>query len=692
MKRALAERAKQSSLPKAPKNSLQQQLQPQHPALSSSSSSVVHSPSSPELHPPPMKIPRLHKASSSTSFQHQHTTTDATSSGGVGAGGPLQSSSSVSLALSSSSLPANQNNMHAGVGGSGGGVDLNTTTTASSARGHNHHPHNDHHKEGAPADAVNTKHKRQRNCIENNHHSNSRNDREEEGGDDEEEEDEETKASGFYLKHQNRALATELSSLQAAVAELTAEREYRRRTCLEAVQALHSLQATWTSLEAALGQPLPPPTTASSSSPPTALSALAAAAAATATAQQRHDESSLSSRTPASTAGSTPETAVEWTVALHDALQALGSSGSTVSSQNQHAGSVADSSSDETNHQQNHTPSQQPPPDDPAVADLSRIAANVSSRANCLQEWIWKLLQSTPEERRRVGNDYRENSTNSNINNGDATMNDNDTREQGDAPFYHWKHSCQRLETQVLELTQSRNQIAQRERKLRRNMYRLAAGMMTQQQVLQQAIHSPDGTTDEHEEFLAATAMAAAAAVAAAASATTNHGTTTTTAAHVGNNNFNNFSDHSDRCNNGTEGLQRTLSSSSLLPVKEEQGDSSSLPQHHDGSSASLSLAMEHVGSSGGVATVGAALASSGGDGGSSGGKFMSFAALDEMNLQLDSARQEVLQGENTIQEVCMIEPLWCLCVSVIFFEYCVFLLTGGVLSSNWDERVCVDR
>jgi hypothetical protein len=672
----LAERAKQSSLPKAPKktttvaaHSLQQ---PQHPT-SSSSSSVVHSPSSPELHPPPLKIPRLHKASSSTSFQHQNTTD---SNGGGAGAGALQSSSS--------SLPLNHQNMHLAsfvtAGGHGDvGADSNTAT---SSCGYNQH-HNDSHKEetaahDAPAGATSTKNKRPRNSIDSHHHNSSSQEKEEEN--EEDDEDEETKASGFYLKHQNRALATELSSLQAAVAELTAEREYRRRTCLEAVQALHSLQATWTSLEAALGQQQHPQLAPSPSnlSSPTALSALAAAATATAE-QQHHDVSSSASRTPASTAGSTPETAVEWTVALHDALQALGNSNSG-SMQNQlHAAAAADSNNDTTHNQNHHSQAQQPPPpDDPAVADLGRIAANVSSRANCLQEWIWKLLQSTPEERRRMGDDYHGANFNT-----DTAMNDSDDIQNAaaaespsnkiinnnNAPlYYHWKHSCQRLETQVLELTQSRNQIAQRERKLRRNMYRLSAGMMTQQQVLQQAIHSPDGTTDEHEEFLAATAMAQEATAAAAASATTHHGTTATMTSHVGNNNFNNTSDHSGRGNNSTDGLQATLSSSSLLPVKEEQGESSSLLPQNDGSSISLSLAMEHVGSSGGGGTTTAAAALTPSGEGGSGGKFMSFSALDEMKQQLDTARQEVLQGENTIQEVCE-KRLLC-CVFVLFFKF----------------------
>lgn len=57
----------------------------------------------------------------------------------------------------------------------------------------------------------------------------------------------------FYLRHQNRALATELKSLQYKVQNLEKERDYRRAHVETATRAINQLQATWQTLERALG-------------------------------------------------------------------------------------------------------------------------------------------------------------------------------------------------------------------------------------------------------------------------------------------------------------------------------------------------------------------------------------------------------------------------------------------------------
>jgi hypothetical protein len=58
--------------------------------------------------------------------------------------------------------------------------------------------------------------------------------------------------SAFYLKHQNRALASELKSLQYQLLLLERERDFRRKQCRSAVESLQSLDATWTQMETAL--------------------------------------------------------------------------------------------------------------------------------------------------------------------------------------------------------------------------------------------------------------------------------------------------------------------------------------------------------------------------------------------------------------------------------------------------------
>ena len=69
------------------------------------------------------------------------------------------------------------------------------------------------------------------------------------GADDE---DQNAENSAFFLKHQNAALASELQQLRHQLQLLEAERDFRRKQCQDACQALHSLEATWNAMEVAL--------------------------------------------------------------------------------------------------------------------------------------------------------------------------------------------------------------------------------------------------------------------------------------------------------------------------------------------------------------------------------------------------------------------------------------------------------
>jgi hypothetical protein len=69
----------------------------------------------------------------------------------------------------------------------------------------------------------------------------------------EEEDQDDPNSSAFFLKHQNRALASELRSVKYQLVRLERERDYRREQCLEAVESLNSLQCIWTQLESSLG-------------------------------------------------------------------------------------------------------------------------------------------------------------------------------------------------------------------------------------------------------------------------------------------------------------------------------------------------------------------------------------------------------------------------------------------------------
>jgi hypothetical protein len=267
--------------------------------------------------------------------------------------------------------------------------------------------------------------------------------------------------SAFYLQHQNRALAVELKSLQSQVRDLTQEREYRRISCLQAVQALHSLQATWTSLETALGQEPPPPLVpaVTSSSP----------------------------LVPSSTVGSTDETAVEWTVALHSALQALGTNnkydhdrfGDTAE------GDGAGTAEDHHHHSATATSSSLQHQGD---MELGELAANITGRANCLQEWLWQMLRATK--------------TNT------LSEQNNETNEDDDLSSLkgnrmEMEQKVERLQAQLAELTQSRDDFLSKERRLRRNIYRLDVGMLSQSQLIQSVVGSGESNTEDPERLAA---------------------------------------------------------------------------------------------------------------------------------------------------------------------------------------------
>uniref|UniRef100_A0A7S3DRI5 E3 ubiquitin protein ligase n=1 Tax=Entomoneis paludosa TaxID=265537 RepID=A0A7S3DRI5_9STRA len=261
---------------------------------------------------------------------------------------------------------------------------------------------------------------------------------------DQEEPDE---SDAFYLKHQNKALAIELKSLQAQIRDLTDEREYRRRSCLQAVQALHSLQATWTSLETSLGQE-PPPTFPLPSSPGGGI--------------------------PSSTVGSTDETAVEWTLALHRALQALGNQSS-----NSRAGAHDD-------HHEDGPGSHFPNSPTSGEMKMGELAANVTGRANCLQEWLWQVLRSKQTKLSAPP----ENAAHDNSNGAD----DGKKKSELEAEL-------EKLRAQVTELTNSRDDFLSRERRLRRNIYRLDVGMLSDKQLIQSVVGTGDELNDDPERL-----------------------------------------------------------------------------------------------------------------------------------------------------------------------------------------------
>lgn len=69
-----------------------------------------------------------------------------------------------------------------------------------------------------------------------------------------EEDEDDSSASAFYLKHQNRALASELRSVKYQLSHLERERDYRRSQCSEALQSINSVSSMWRQLESSMGK------------------------------------------------------------------------------------------------------------------------------------------------------------------------------------------------------------------------------------------------------------------------------------------------------------------------------------------------------------------------------------------------------------------------------------------------------
>jgi hypothetical protein len=255
--------------------------------------------------------------------------------------------------------------------------------------------------------------------------------------------------SAFYLKHQNRALATELKTWQRQCRELATERDQRRQSCWKAVQALQSLQATWTTLETAMGQSM-----SNNATSPSSLSSM--------TLEQTDSTVVTPSTAPRLTIHrfedpvekEDPAKAIEWTGALHAALRNL-----AVPSKD----TTATTSSTATTAAMTSVGGESVGPVGEDPYDVGELAANVSTRATCLQDWLWKVLQE-----KQVPMDHLKNIQHS----------DNDDSSSSFAT------KCEQLQHQTIELTRSRDFWLAQERRLRRNLYRLEAGMITLPQVM----------------------------------------------------------------------------------------------------------------------------------------------------------------------------------------------------------------
>lgn len=271
--------------------------------------------------------------------------------------------------------------------------------------------------------------------------------------DDQDEDD--SNASAFYLRQQNRALASELRQLKYQIIRLERERDTRRSQCTLAVQNLNTLQATWSQLEDALKQDGP-----------------SGGAAAHSNDHQTSREGSSSTSAPLSTGSGT---SVELVGALFHSLAELGTGTDRrrIHSENGDEMDV-DVDDDDTDKETQHLEEPLPESVDDDTSEqfptqqldeLLRITDNVAKRANALQGWIWSLLQKLE---------------------GGATEGVGVAEQvhaaQQQVAFLTAKNKT--LKAKMKELARSRDELQESDRRVRRGLYRLAAGRIQLTEVL----------------------------------------------------------------------------------------------------------------------------------------------------------------------------------------------------------------
>lgn len=265
-----------------------------------------------------------------------------------------------------------------------------------------------------------------------------------------EEDEDDANASAFFLRHQNRALTSELRQMKHQLTRLERERDIRRAQCTRAVQNLNTLQVTWSQMEEILKQGESSPSSETEKLPEGTSSA------------------------PLST-GSGPS--VELIGALFNSLAALGSSSATrIISED--AMEVDDSDEEELHLSEPLAVGGDDEHSDPShqeeLSTLMRITDNVSKRANTLQGWILTLLQR--------------------IENGDSAENPrlSNVVQRAQQQVARLKAKNKILKSKIEELSRSRDELHESDRRVRRGLYRMASNRVQLKEVLKAIVAADD--------------------------------------------------------------------------------------------------------------------------------------------------------------------------------------------------------
>ena len=264
----------------------------------------------------------------------------------------------------------------------------------------------------------------------------------------EEEDEDDSNATSFYLRHQNRALASELRSVKYQLTRLEREREHRRDQCLQAVDSLNDLYIRWKNIEAVLDNE-------SSGTSEIKIS---------------------SSDAPLSTGSGQ---SVEWIGALMNSLTRIANSSRSKTKGNngkEDAMEIDTKTEDQVDVEEQAEIAE----DQENVENMMDLAEKMSERFSTLQSWISALVQSldksnVPLNGQINGQSWSPASTQE-LQNQVATVEAENIK----------------LQELVQELTRSRDEMVESDRRVRRGLYRLAAGRVKLKEVLKAVANADD--------------------------------------------------------------------------------------------------------------------------------------------------------------------------------------------------------
>lgn len=285
----------------------------------------------------------------------------------------------------------------------------------------------------------------------------------------EEEDEDDSNAASFYLRHQNRALASELRSVKYQLTRLEREREHRRTQCLQAAQSLNALYIRWKKIEAALEHKRNPNIAEKIEIP--------------------------SSDAPLSTGSGK---SVEWIGALMNSLTRIGTTGSSRTRGNKDNKEVEEGKMEngerkndkidkDAQDEMDCEEDEEAMEDQECVNDMTNLAEKMSERFSMLQSWISTLLQNLDKSNLPLNGQS----------NGQPWSPPSKLELQNQVAQVEAENIT--LQEHLTELTRSRDEMVESDRRVRRGLYRLAAGRVKLKEVLKAVANA-----DEDKESAAA--------------------------------------------------------------------------------------------------------------------------------------------------------------------------------------------